>query len=185
VGRGGGAIGARHFRRALALLVGLPAVLSAGAALAAGCAADRIDLRGPWGAASFTVEVADEPQERAVGLMNRTEMAPSHGMLFVYERPQRATFWMRNTLIPLDMIFADARGVVTKVHERAQPLDERVIDGGRDVAFVLEVNAGLASRLGVAPGTQLRHPAIGQGAWPCDGTAGTPAEGAGAQASSD
>ncbi len=100
--------------------------------------------------------------------MNRPSMPRSAGMLFVYETPQRATFWMRNTLIPLDMIFAGPDGVVTHVHENAIPLDETTIDGGRGVQFVLEINGGLAGPLGIEPGTELRHPAIGDAAtWSC------------------
>jgi len=85
--------------------------------------------------------VADDAAERAQGLMFREAMPLSSGMLFVYGRPQRVSFWMRNTLIPLDMIFADARGVVTRVHAEAVPLDETPIDGGEGVQFVLEINA--------------------------------------------
>jgi uncharacterized membrane protein (UPF0127 family) len=76
---------------------------------------------------------------------------------------------MKNTLVPLDMIFADATGTVTRVHSGAIPGDLTAIDGGPGVAFVLEINAGIAERLGIAPGAELRHPAIGPtAAWPCD-----------------
>lgn len=75
---------------------------------------------------------------------------------------------MRNTLIPLDMIFADETGVVTHVHENAIPLDETTIDGGEGVKFVLEINGGLAGRFGIAPGTVLRHPLIESAVWPCE-----------------
>ena len=133
------------------------------------CRADRVSLRGPWGRARFDVELADDNASRAKGLMNRPEMPRRAGMLFIYPRPQRASFWMRNTLIPLDMIFADREGRVTKVHSNAIPLDETLIDGGRNVRFVLEINGGLAERYGIAPGTLLRHPAIGpSAAWPCN-----------------
>ena len=133
------------------------------------CVDTRIDLRGDWGTARFTVEVADEPAERSLGLMNRDSMPKSAGMLFVYERPQKAVFWMKNTLIPLDMIFADANGVVTRVHENARPLDLTGIDGGDAVQFVLEINGGLASRLGIADGSEMRHPSIGaSAAWACE-----------------
>ena len=136
---------------------------------AAECRDDRLDLRGAWGQAAFAVEVADEPRERSLGLMNRPSMPRGAGMLFVYDQPQRATFWMRNTLIPLDMIFADETGTVTRIHENAIPLDETTIDGGEGVLFVLEINGGLASRLGLGEGTEFRHPAIGNtAAWPCD-----------------
>jgi uncharacterized membrane protein (UPF0127 family) len=75
---------------------------------------------------------------------------------------------MENTLIPLDMIFADATGTVTRIHENAVPLDRTPIPGGEDVQFVLEVNGGMAGRLGLAVGDRLRHPAIGpDAAEPC------------------
>ncbi|MDH5454180.1 MAG: DUF192 domain-containing protein, partial [Paracoccaceae bacterium] len=118
-------------------------VLAAPAAWA-GCSETRADLRGDWGAARFTVEVADDAAERGRGLMHREQMAASAGMLFVYEHPQRVSFWMRNTLIPLDMIFMDQTGTVTRVHENAVPLDETGIRGGDGVQFVLEINGGLA-----------------------------------------
>ena len=140
----------------------------AGAALA-DCGPGRVDLRGDWGTARFSVEVADDPQERSVGLMRRESLPRSAGMLFVYERPQRAVFWMKDTLIPLDMIFMDEAGTVTHIHENARPRDLTGIDGGDSVRFVLEINGGLARRLGIAEGSQLRHPAIGDAAaWPCE-----------------
>lgn len=90
-------------------------------------------------------------------------------MLFVYERPQFVSFWMRNTLIPLDMIFMDETGSVRRVHENAVPLDERSIPGGPDIQYVLEINGGLARQLGVGVGSVLRHPSIGaNAAWPCE-----------------
>ena len=132
------------------------------------CDDARVDLKGGWGQARFTIEVADEPLERSQGLMNVPSMPKGSGMLFVYDAPQRATFWMRNTLIPLDMIFADENGVVTHVHENAIPLDETTIDGGEGVKFVLEINGGLAGQFGIAPGTVLRHPSIENAVWPCE-----------------
>lgn len=132
------------------------------------CAPDTVDLRGDWGSLKFSVELADTPDERAQGLMYRESMARGAGMLFIYERPQNATFWMKNTLIPLDMIFVDEKGVVTHVHDRAVPGDETTIDGGDGVLAVLEINGGLAERYGIEPGSELRHPAFGTGAaWPC------------------
>ena len=135
----------------------------------ADCDPSRVDVRGEGGKARFSVEVADTPAERSLGLMHRDAMPKSAGMLFVYERPQPVSFWMRNTLIPLDMIFADASGVVRKMHENAIPLDETGIDGGEGIQFVLEINGGLAKRLGIEPGSMFRHPSIGaDAAWPCD-----------------
>ena len=133
------------------------------------CNEGRADLRGEWGSARFNVEVADDPNERSVGLMHRENMPLSAGMLFVYEQPQRVSFWMRNTLIPLDMIFMDETGRVMRIHENAVPLDETSIEGGDNIQYVLEINGGLASRLGISEGSELRHPAIGNNsAWPCE-----------------
>ena len=135
---------------------------------AAECRPDQVEVRGPGGQARFTVEVADDDAERSRGLMFRESMARSAGMLFVYESPRRAQFWMKNTLIPLDMIFADDRGIVTHVHANAVPQDLTTIDGGEGVRFVLEINGGLAKRLGIVPGSELRHPAIEMPVWACD-----------------
>jgi uncharacterized membrane protein (UPF0127 family) len=148
------------------------AVLAAtlpGAASAA-CAENRVDLRGDWGQAGFTVEIADDVAERAQGLMNRESLPRSAGMLFVYEAPQRAVFWMRNTLIPLDMIFLDETGTVTHIHENAIPLDETGIDGGDGVVAVLEINGGLSGQFGLTVGSEMRHPSFDQtaAAWACE-----------------
>jgi uncharacterized membrane protein (UPF0127 family) len=120
--------------------------------------------------ARFSVEVADDPDERAKGLMFREEMPKSAGMLFLYERPQHAVFWMKNTLIPLDMVFADATGLVTHVHANAIPHDETGIDGGTEVLAILEINGGLAKALGITPGAVIRHPDLKQSSasWPCE-----------------
>ena len=150
-------------------LAALVSLLGCASPVFADCDAGRVDLRGDWGTARFSVEVADDPQERSVGLMNRDSMAQSSGMLFVYERPQRAVFWMKNTLIPLDLIFMDSTGTVTRIHENAIPLDLTGIEGGEAVQFVLEINGGLARRLGIAEGSALRHPTIGEdAAWACE-----------------
>ncbi|MFQ3357755.1 MAG: uncharacterized membrane protein (UPF0127 family), partial [Paracoccaceae bacterium] len=117
------------------------------------CQPFSIELRSNDQTARFRVELAITKESRAVGLMNRATLAKGAGMVFKYESPQNARFWMRNTLIPLDLIFADERGLVTHVHENAQPLDETIIEGGTGVKFVLEINAGLAKLLQIAPGS--------------------------------
>lgn len=154
-------------RRAL-LILGL--ICSAGLAQAqAACRDDTVFLRGDWGQARFSVELANTPETRSRGLMFRESMPRSSGMLFIYDSPQRATFWMRNTLISLDMIFTDETGTVRHVHHDAIPGDETTIDGGADVLTVLEINGGLARAMGIVPGSQMRHPAFDAGvaAWPC------------------
>ena len=145
-------------------------LLVVSAAGAATCTEDRVTLRGPGGQSSFSVELADTDAERSLGLMNRETMPRFSGMLFVFDAPQRAVFWMENTLIPLDMLFLDDNGVVQHVHENAIPLDRTGIDGGSGIRYVLEINGGLASVLGLEPGAELRHPVLNQetAAWPCN-----------------
>jgi uncharacterized membrane protein (UPF0127 family) len=135
----------------------------------ADCVEGRAELRGPFGSAGFSVELADDAGERAQGLMHRESLPASAGMLFVYEHLQLVSFWMENTLVPLDMVFLDAAGRVVKVHENAVPLDRTPIPSGEEVLAVLEINGGLARAIGIAPGAVLRHPAMPQdaAAWPC------------------
>ena len=149
-------------------MVAVLALLAAGAAHA-DCPPTALDLRGPWGQAHFSVEVADTADSRAQGLMFREHMASSAGMLFVYESPRAASFWMQNTLIPLDMIFADSTGTVTRIHANAIPHDKTPIDGGDGVAVVLEINGGMAAKLGITEGSEMRHPALDPAlaVWPC------------------
>jgi hypothetical protein len=142
-----------------------------GAAANAGCAVNTVEVRGSAGAQRFSVEIADTEDERAHGLMDRRQMASSAGMLFVYDQPKHVYFWMKDTLIPLDMVFADAEGRVTKVHGNAIPEDRTPIDGGENVMFVLEINGGLAKRMGISEGALLRAAPIEQSSaiWPCSG----------------
>lgn len=151
-------------------LAGLALALGLAASAAAACRPELVELKGPRGTARFTVEIADTESTRARGLMHRDRMAASAGMIFIYDRPANVAFWMRNTLIPLDMIFADATGTVQYVHANAIPHDETPISGGDGIKAVLEINGGLARRLGIGPGTVMRHAAFADGpaAWPCD-----------------
>ncbi|MBT8458843.1 MAG: DUF192 domain-containing protein [Litoreibacter sp.] len=133
------------------------------------CKQDIVSVRGDWGQAEFRVEVADDATERSRGLMFRESLPRMSGMLFIYERPQSMSFWMRNTLIPLDMIFVDPEGRVRAIHENAVPLDETPIRGGPGLLGVLEINGGLSRKLGIGVGSELRHPGLPQkeAAWPC------------------
>lgn len=158
-------------RRTLLMTVALALSAAAATPAAALCREDRVELRGDWGNVRFRIEVADDMRERAQGLMHVEEMARLAGMLFIYDAPQRVSFWMENTLIPLDMIFADETGLVVNVHSNAIPLDRTPIPGGsNDIVYVLEINGGMAEDFGIAPGTQLRHPSIPQESalWPCE-----------------
>lgn len=150
--------------RALSLAL----MLLAGPAAAA-CTPDEVELRWDGGHAGFVVEIADTEAERAQGLMHRASLPHDAGMLFVFERPQRVSFWMKNTLIPLDMLFVSADGTVERIKEMAAPEDETPIPGGTDVEFVLEINGGQAKQLGIAAGAVMRYSAIADrvAKWPC------------------
>lgn len=134
------------------------------------CSETRVALRGDWGQASFSVEIADDAAERAMGLMHREHLPKSHGMLFIYEKEQtKLAFWMRNTLIPLDLLYIDSAGIVQEIHENAIPLDETPIPSNGPRLAVLEINGGLARAMGIKEGAQIQHPAFGDTAvWPCD-----------------
>ena len=136
----------------------------------ADCAANRIDLRGDFGTVRFEVELAITTAEQSRGLMFRERMGRLKGMLFLYDEPRPVSFWMRNTLIPLDMIFLDQTGRIHRIHENAVPLDETPIRSGAPTLAVLEINGGLSRTLGLAPGDELRSPVLPQdiAAWPCD-----------------
>ena len=120
------------------MLAGLGLLLAGQAA--AQCVDDAVSLRGDFGSARFDVAVADTNAERAQGLMFVEQMDSMEGMLFVYARPQQVSFWMRNTLIPLDMIFVGEDGVVDHINANAVHLDETHIFGGTDIQYVLEIN---------------------------------------------
>jgi len=152
-----------------AVSLGMLLASSAGAALADVCRDDQIGLRGDWGEAQFTVEVADDDAERAQGLMHRVSMPNSAGMFFVYPAPRTVGFWMKNTVIPLDILFADKSGTIRFIKHDDEPLSEQLIYGGNNIQYVLEINAGLARALGVEKGSQIRHPAITPelAGWPC------------------
>ena len=109
------------------------------------------------GTHDFKVEVAADNGSRERGLMNRRYMAPDHGMLFEFPENAPLSFWMKNTYIPLDMIFISPKGVVTNVVAKAEPLSERVIPSGPPCVAVLEVNGGVAASIGLKIGDSVGH----------------------------
>ena len=151
------------------VIAGLMLALCAVGSAHAACTPGSLDLRWPGGQAHFTVEVAADQAAREKGLMFREHMASSAGMIFVYDAPTHARFWMKNTLIPLDMIFADETGLVTVVHSDAIPQDLTPIDGGEGVMYVIEINGGLAKRIGIAAGAEMRFDLIdpSKAQWSC------------------
>jgi len=135
----------------------------------AGCLDGRATFKMGASRAAFDIEVVDTFKGRAKGLMLRASLPKFSGMLFLYSREQSVSFWMRNTLIPLDMIFMDATGTVVSVHANAIPHDETAIFGGNNILAVLEINGGLAAKLHIQPGAVMQHPRLNQktAAWPC------------------
>jgi len=104
------------------------------------------------------VEIADEPSEKALGLMFRTELSDGRGMLFPYDDPRELSMWMHNTYIPLDMLFIRSDGVIHRIEARAEPMSDRVITSDGPVSAVLELAGGAAERLGIKPGDRVRYP---------------------------
>ena len=109
----------------------------------------------------FRVELADNPASRERGLMFRKSLAPDAGMLFDFKTPQDVSFWMKNTLIPLDMVFIDEHGVVVNVGANAKPLSEANIPSAAPILGVLEIRGGRAAELGVRPGDKVHERIFG------------------------
>ncbi len=112
---------------------------------------------------AFTVEIAATDAQRAQGLMFRRFLAPDAGMLFLYPSPRVISMWMKNTLIPLDMLFLDAGGRVLTIHQRAVPGSERTVSSRVPAAAVLEVPGGTVERLGIRPGDRVENSFLGGG----------------------
>ena len=156
---------ATRMRRA-ALAVALGALLAvkglASAGGAEGDALERLTIETAAAEHVVMVEVARTDQERGIGLMHRSELAPDRGMLFDFGATRPVTMWMKNTLIPLDMFFAKSDGRIVTIAERTTPLSEKRIRSGQPVRFVLEMIGGSAQRLGITPGDRVRHALIEQ-----------------------
>ena len=112
---------------------------------------------------TFDAWRADTPQTRAQGLMFVRSLQPEQAMIFVYAPPQHVGMWMKNTLIPLDMLFVDADGCVVKVHERAEPGALETIASEAPIVLVVELAGGVASNLGLRAGDRVVRPAVN---WP-------------------
>ena len=110
---------------------------------------------------AFTVEIARTPDQHARGLMYRREIAKTHGMLFLYDPARAVTMWMKNTHIPLDMLFIEASGRIARIHERAVPRTTTPIPSGGPVKAVLELRGGTVDRLDIQAGDTVDHAAFG------------------------
>jgi len=110
------------------------------------------------GAHIFGVEMALTPEEQAKGLMFRKELPEGQGMLYDFHQEQPTSFWMKNTYVSLDMIFIRGDGRILRIAENTVPLSEALVPSGGPVRAVLEVVAGTAKKLGIAPGDRVTHP---------------------------
>ena len=144
--------------------------LGASAALAGpvACSPDSVTFQTGGDPVVVGVEVADDEAERARGLMFRRKLERGTGMLFIYDSPRAVSFWMRNTYIPLDLVFLDQTGTIRHIHRNAVPLDETPIPGAApgdprpERQMILEIGGGEADRLGLAPGQPMAHPRLHQ-----------------------
>lgn len=119
---------------------------------------ETLTLETSAGPKVINIEVADSGEEKARGLMFRTSLGDTSGMLFPYPQPQELSMWMKNTFIPLDMVFIRSNGTVHRIEARTEPLSERVIGSKGDVTAVLELAGGAAERLGLKAGDKIVHP---------------------------
>lgn len=142
--------------RSLAAVVAL--FVAAGAPAFAQAERSEVVVTSDEASHTFSVELADDAQERARGLMYRRSMPREEGMLFDFDEETGVSFWMANTYIPLDLIFIRADGTIKSIAERATPLSRRSI-AETGVRYVLEINGGLTDELGIAPGDAV------SGAW--------------------
>jgi uncharacterized membrane protein (UPF0127 family) len=136
----------------------LVAPMAAPASFAAGLPHDSLLVETASSQYRFDVEIADEPAERAEGLMYRQSLADNAGMLFLYPSPQPVEFWMKNTVLPLDIVFVRANGTIARIAADTRPMSESLIPSGEPVVAVLEVKAGTMHALGITVGDRLRNP---------------------------
>jgi uncharacterized membrane protein (UPF0127 family) len=144
----------RFVRSALAALA-LIASVAAAPGHAQTAELQTIEIASKSGVHAFQVEMAITPQEKEHGLMFRRELPEGHGMLFDFGVDQPVAFWMKNTYIPLDMLFIRGDGRILRIAENTEPLSERNIPSGGPVRAVLEVIGGTAKKLGIAPGDRV------------------------------
>ena len=125
--------------------------------------AGTIVLKTETGDHRFEIEVVDTDQERARGLMYRRSLPKNGGMLFLYDRPLNAVMWMKNTIIPLDMVFIARDGTVHRIESNAEPFSTDRISSEGVVVGVLELNGGEAQRIGLKRGDRVVYPGLGSG----------------------
>ncbi|MDB5599360.1 MAG: hypothetical protein JWN71_1404 [Xanthobacteraceae bacterium] len=151
------------FVRLKAIVLAITLVFTAAWAFHANAAEfEQLNIVGKTGLHRFQVEIARTDQERATGLMHRKELAEGRGMLFDFAREQEVSMWMENTYVSLDMIFIRRNGRILSIAENTTPLSRAIVSSKGPAFAVLEVVAGTAKKLGLAPGDQVAHPLFSQ-----------------------
>ena len=145
------------FLRAFLGVSGLAAFLFFAVSPAATQPLERLEIVTRSGVHVFDVELANTPDERSKGLMHRRELPQGRGMLFDFGGEGPISMWMKNTFIPLDMLFIRADGTIARIAQNTTPHSEETIPSGAPVKAVLEVIGGTAKRLGIAPGDRVAH----------------------------
>jgi uncharacterized protein len=140
------------------MIVAAAVALCALAAGARAASVQPLEIVTKNGVQVFSVEMATTEQEKETGLMYRKELPDGKGMLFDFSPEQQVSMWMKNTYIPLDMIFIGADGRILRIAENTEPLSTRIIPSGGPAKGVLEVIAGTAKKYGIAPGDRVGHP---------------------------
>lgn len=138
-------------------LAGLALAVSAETPALAAPKLESLEIVTSRGRTRFQVEIAATKAEQERGLMFRKSLAPDRGMLFTYKRPQAVAYWMKNTLIPLDILYIQADGRVLSIARNARPRDLTPLASGGPVLGVLEIAGGRAAQLGILPGDRVLH----------------------------
>jgi uncharacterized protein len=152
----------RHFSlrdlKLSAALVAVAMVLALAGTAASAASFQTLEIVTKSGVQVFSVEMATTEQEKETGLMYRKELADGKGMLFDFSPEQQVSMWMKNTYIPLDMIFIRADGRILRIAENTEPLSTKIISSGGLAKGVLEVIGGTAKKYGIQPGDRVAHP---------------------------
>jgi uncharacterized membrane protein (UPF0127 family) len=145
-------------RRAFVFALSLFALAPGAPGRLAAADTQTLEIASKNGVHAFAVEMALTPEEQARGLMYRRSLPEGRGMLFDFKSERELTFWMKNTYVSLDIIFIRGDGTILRIAANTTPLSEKMIPSGGPARAVLEVVAGTARKLGIAPGDRVAHP---------------------------
>ena len=153
------AIGKQNYRHAALVIAAiLAAILMQGGCVAAPDMQNAVTIETGEGPRVFHIDIADDEEEQKIGLMNRESLPQDAGMLFIFPEVDQRTFWMKDTLIALDLLFIAEDGEIHHIHHMARPLDHAHLTSKQPVKAVLEINGGLADTLGIKVGDKVIHP---------------------------